>query len=85
MRKHLGVTLVGILYHTCKSGMFYPNPTRVILLRFVRMDVKHVASIWKIMMNPHDIDIQDISSAFFFDAITGKSTHEIIYLSTNCT
>jgi hypothetical protein len=43
--KYLGVTLAGTLFHMCKSGQFYPNPTWVILLRFV--DVRRAASIWK--------------------------------------
>ena len=79
MKKLLGATLAGTLYHMCKSGLFYANPTWVISLRSSGMDVKHVASIWKIMMSPHDIDMKDISNAFF-DAIMGNSTHEIFFL-----
>ena len=40
MKKHLGVILVGILFHVCKSGQFYPNPTQVILLQSTSMDVR---------------------------------------------
>lgn len=27
MKKYLGVTLVGMFFHICKSGQIYPNPT----------------------------------------------------------
>jgi hypothetical protein len=27
MRKHLGVTFLGTLFHMCKSDQFYPNST----------------------------------------------------------
>jgi hypothetical protein len=30
----------------------------------VCMDVRRVASIWKIMVNPNDIDMKDISTTF---------------------
>ena len=35
LNKHLGVTLLGILFHMCKSGQFYPNPTLIIPMRFL--------------------------------------------------
>jgi hypothetical protein len=31
----------------------------------IGMDVRRVALIWKIMMNPHDIKIKNISNVFF--------------------
>lgn len=34
------------------------------------MDVRYVASIWKIMMNPTNIHMEDISNVFF-DTIIG--------------
>jgi len=54
----------------CKSGQFYPNLTWVIPLWPARMNVKRVASIWKGMMNPTNIDVGDISNVFF-DTISG--------------
>ena len=36
------------------------------------MNVNQVASICKIMMNPHNIDMEDISNVLF-DTITGVS------------
>jgi hypothetical protein len=69
MKKHLDV---GALYHMCKSVQCHPYPTWVIPLRFAGMDVKWVASMWKIMMNPHDIYMEDISDVFF-NTITGVS------------
>ena len=72
MTKHLGVALPGTLYHMCKNGQFYPNPTWVILLRSTGIDVERVASTWKIVMNPHDIQMEDIPDVVF-DTITGES------------
>lgn len=34
------------------------------------MDVKRATSIWKIVMNPMDIDMEDVSN-IFFDTIMG--------------
>lgn len=62
-----------VLY-ICKSDQFHPNPTWVILLRSASTDVKRVASIWKLMMNPTNINMEDISNVFidtiswYFDA-----------------
>ena len=64
MKKHLGATLPGTLYHMCKSG-FYPNLTCVIPLRSAGMDVRCVTSIWKIKMDPNDIDMEIIYNIFF--------------------
>ena len=33
MKKHMGATLPDTLYHMCKNGQFYPNPTWVIPFR----------------------------------------------------
>ena len=52
---------------------FYANPTWVIPLRFVGMDVKHAASIWRIMMNSNDVDMED-KYVVFFDTITSNAT-----------
>ena len=65
MKKYLGVTHARTLFHICKSGQFYPNPTWVILLRSMGMDVRRAVSIWKIMMNSHDIEMEDISNVIF--------------------
>jgi len=65
MRKHLGATLVNILFHLCESGQFYLGPSLVIPLRCTDMDVWRAASIWKIKVNPHDIELVDISSVVF--------------------
>ena len=68
----MGVVLASALSCMCKSDQFYPNPTWVIPLRSANMDVRQVASIWKTMMNPHDITMEDISNVFF-DTITRVS------------
>ena len=49
----------------CKSGQFYPNPTWVIPLRSAGMNVKRDASIKNRMMNPSNIDMEDVSNVFF--------------------
>lgn len=36
------------------------------------MDVRRATSIWKIKMNPHDIEMEDISNVYF-DTILGVS------------
>lgn len=46
----------------CKSGQFYPNATS---MWSMGMDVRRATSIWKIMMNPHDIKMKNISYVFF--------------------
>jgi hypothetical protein len=63
--KKLGVSLPDILFHICKSGQFYPNPTWLIPLISVGMDAKRVVAIWKTMMNPHEITMDNISNVFF--------------------
>lgn len=45
MKKHMGVNLPGTLFHKCKSGQFYPNPTWVIPMRLVGIDVRRATSI----------------------------------------
>jgi hypothetical protein len=62
MKKHLGATLPGTLFHMCKGVQFYLNPTS---MWSIGMDIRRVALIWKIMMNPHDIKIKNISNVFF--------------------
>lgn len=66
MKKYLGVALSRMLYHLCKCCQFYPNPICVTPLRSVGMNVRRVASIWNIMMNPHDINMEDISNVFSY-------------------
>ena len=68
--EYLGAILSKTLYHMCKGGQFYSNPTWVILLRFAGMDVRRVASVWKIMVKPNDIDMKVIYNVFF-DMVSG--------------
>lgn len=42
-----------------------PESDMVISLRSIGEVVRRVASIWKIMMNPHNIDMEDISNVFW--------------------
>ena len=66
MKKHLDVTKYGTLFHMCKSGQFYPNPTWFILSRSAGRDVQRVgASMWKITTNARDIEMQDISNIWY--------------------
>lgn len=39
MRKCLDFMLAKALFHTCKSGEFYPNPTWVIPMQSIGMDI----------------------------------------------
>lgn len=55
---------MGTLFHVCKSGQFFLNPMWIIPLRSNMMDVRRAASIWKIMVNPHNMKMDDISSMF---------------------
>ena len=57
-------TLARTLFHMCQSGQCKPNPTRVIPLRSVGMDVRRTSSIWKIIMNSHDIEMENIYNVF---------------------
>ena len=82
MKKHLGATFVGILFHMCKIGQLYHHLTWVLPLRLPSMDVSHTTSIYKIMMKPHDITMEDISNVFF-NTFTRVSTHEICRCTTN--
>jgi hypothetical protein len=61
----LAIRLIG-----AKMDNFTLNPTRVIPFRWVGIDVRRAASTWKIMMNPHDILLEDISNVFF-DPVRG--------------
>lgn len=72
MKKHLGVSPLGTLFHMCKSGLFYPNPTWVIPLQSAGMDVRRASSIWKIIKCPYNIKMEDISNGFF-NTIKGMS------------
>lgn len=84
MQKHLVVSLLGTLFHMCKSGQFYPNLTWVILFKSIGMNVRRVASIWRIMMNTHDIKMKDISNVFF-DTIFDVSMNAVFQHTTNYT
>lgn len=64
MKKHLGATFVGTLFNLCKIGQLYHNPIRVIHLRLANIRVRRTTSIWKIMMNPYDLTMEDISNVF---------------------
>lgn len=72
IKKYLGATLDGTLFHLCKSGQFYSNLTLVILLRSTGMAIRRAASIWNIMMSPHNIKMEDISNVVF-DTMLGAS------------
>ena len=39
MKKNSSISLAWTLFHMCKSGQFYPNPTQLILLRSMGMNV----------------------------------------------
>ena len=54
-----------LLFPMGKTSQFYPNPIWIITKRSVGMDVKRAALIWKVIMNPHDIEMEDISNVFF--------------------
>jgi hypothetical protein len=84
MKKHLGVTLPNTMFYVCKSGQFHPNPTWGIAMGYVGMDVRKVALIWNIMMNPHYIKMDDISNVFF-DTISGLSIYEVLKGTTKNT
>lgn len=60
----LGVALYGALFYMWKNMQYYRIITWVILLESTSMDMKRVASIWKIMMKPRDITTEDISDVF---------------------
>lgn len=53
------------LFTCARVANSYPNPTWAISLRLVGMDVPKATSIWKIVMNPHDVFMEDISNVFF--------------------
>ena len=72
MTKHLDVTLPDTLFHICKSMQYYLDPTWVIPKRSIGMDVRRATYIRKIMMNPHGIEMEDISN-HFFDTVSGVS------------
>ena len=59
------------LYSICGKGAILP--LGVIPLRSMGMDVKSLASIWKRMMNPCDITMEDISNVLL-DTVTGSPT-----------
>ena len=67
-----GCYIPGILYDMRGSGQIYPNRARVIPLKSTGMDVRRAAFIWKVMMNPNDIQMEDIYNVFF-DAVMGVS------------
>ena len=60
MKEYLGGILVMSLFHMCKSGQFCPNLTWLILLSSGYMDVRRPVSIWRIMMRPHDLEMEDM-------------------------
>ena len=41
------------------------------------MDVRRATLVWKIMMNPHDIEMEDISN--IFDTLSGVSSMSFKY------
>ena len=83
MKKHLGVTLPGTLYHISKSGQFYTNSTCAIPLRLAGMDVNCAVLIWKIMMNHTSIDMKYISNVFFSYHFR-CCQHVLLQYSTTC-
>jgi hypothetical protein len=40
-------------------------------MRFASMNVRRVASMWKVMMNPHDIEMEDTYRSVCFDTVSG--------------
>lgn len=76
----MGVTVANNMYHMCVREQYYPNSTWVIVLSSLGMDVKCVASIWKIIMNPRDIEMENISNVFL-DTVTGSQTCDIVMLT----
>ena len=55
----------------------------IVLLQSMNTDVKCVASIWKIVMTPHDIAMEDMSS-FFFDMMSGAVNMRYFNAQKNC-
>jgi hypothetical protein len=70
--KHFGISLADTQFHMCNSDQFYLNLTWVVPLKSVGMDVRRATLIWKIMMNPYDIQME-YTSNHFFNKITGVS------------
>lgn len=72
LKKHLCATRVETLYHMYKNG---PESNLIYLIAVCRYGceacgVWRVASMWRIVMNPHDIIMEDISY-LFFDMVLG--------------
>jgi hypothetical protein len=82
MKKYLGVTLVGMQFHMCKSGgQFHPNLTWVIPLRSANMDVRRMESMWRIMIGPHDIEMEGISKQCLLQYHVGNLKHKVFEVS----
>jgi hypothetical protein len=64
-KKHFGISLADTQFHMCNSDQFYLNPTWVVPLKSIGLDVRRATLIWKIMMNPYDIQMEDTSNHFF--------------------
>jgi hypothetical protein len=63
----------GVLFHMCKSGHLYPNPTRGDSGEVFMHECEEGSGFQlEKLMTARDIEMEDISNVFF-DTITGMS------------
>ena len=65
MKKQLGSTLPGTFLPMLRSGQFIPSASWVLLVRQSRMEYNRAVALWKCMINPQAIEMNDVTQIFF--------------------
>ncbi len=68
--------LVGVLWKTIQTGQFYLLVGWVVLFHNTITDYGR-SKLWKCIVDPHLVDLQDITHIFFKHSSLGSKIHEV--------
>ncbi len=82
MKRRMDSFLVGVLWKTIQTGQFYLLVGWVVLFHNTIMDYGrskflYGSKLWKCIVDPHLVDLQDITHIFFEHSSLGSRIHEV--------
>jgi hypothetical protein len=76
-KKLLENTLPGVLLQMLKTGTYLPSASWVVPVRQGGMDYKRAAALWKCMISPSTLEMDDICQIFFENTTPGSRLREL--------
>ncbi len=76
-KKKIGVILVGVLLEMLKFKQFYPTPSWVVPFKNSSMEYLKLQSLWKCMMMPLSLELDDVARFFYEHTNPGSRLRKI--------